>query len=180
MSPKQPDPIDLDPTKAPVYGLHGANNAQISVDAQMLRVFSTQLGGTDGGGGLVANLASQISTINSVMSNLKLAWAGRTKDEMQAFYDRWDACMTDLFGKHGDDASAANAVLPRIAFALGAAGNNYLQAEDNIVREFTEFKTQITETGRDPVLQPGQAPPPPPTPKSINDPSKTAVAETYG
>ncbi|GAA3183874.1 MULTISPECIES: hypothetical protein [Streptomyces] len=172
MSPQTPDPIDLDPTKAPVYGLHGANNAQISVDAQMLRVFSTQLGGTDGTGGLVENLASQISTINTVMSELKLAWAGQTKEEVEAFYERWDACMTDLFGKQGDEASAANAVLPRIAFSLGAAGNNYLHAEDSIVKEFTDFKNQISSDGGG--GDPNAAP------KNINDPNMTAIAETYG
>ncbi|MFF9479620.1 WXG100 family type VII secretion target [Streptomyces sp. NPDC014733] len=172
MSPQKPDPIDLDPTQAPVYGLHGANNAQISVDAQMLRVYSAQLGGTDGSGGLVADIATQISTINTVMSELKLAWAGQTKEEVESFYDRWDACMTDLFGKQGDEASGANAVLPRIAFSLGAAGNNYLHAEDNIVKEFTEFKTQISADGSG--SDPNAAP------KSINDPNMTAIAETYG
>ncbi|MEU3708679.1 WXG100 family type VII secretion target [Streptomyces catenulae] len=172
MSPQKPDPIDLDPTKAPVYGLRGANNAQISVDAQMLRVFSTQLGGTDGSGGLVANLATQINTINTVMSQLKLAWAGRTKEEVESFYDRWDACMTDLFGKEGDAASSENAVLPRIAFSLGAAGNNYLRAEDSIVKEFTDFKTQISGDGSG--ADPNAAP------KDINDPKMTAIAETYG
>ncbi|TSB32514.1 hypothetical protein [Streptomyces benahoarensis] len=175
MSPQQqPDPIDLDPTKAPVYGARGANNAQINVDAQLLRIFSSQLGGTDGTGGLVENLVSQISTINAVMGGLKLAWAGRTKDEVEAFYERWDACMTDLFGKQGDDASAQNAILPRIAFSLGAAGNNYLRAEDNIVKEFTEFKNQINADSG------GEGGGGTTSPQSISDPSMTAIAETYG
>ncbi|MCB5906947.1 hypothetical protein [Streptomyces pinistramenti] len=171
MSPS-PTP-DEDPTKAPVYGARGAsNNATIEVDAQLLRVFGAQIGGPDGAGGLIENLSTQVGTIFHVLGDLKLGWAGQTQQEAEDFFTRLDACMTSIFGKADNEASQGNSVLARVAVGLTAAGNNYLTAEDTVVKEFTDFATQIGGGSGGEGGGGGS--------QSITDPKVTAISETFG
>ncbi|MGW1838343.1 WXG100 family type VII secretion target [Streptomyces sp. NPDC002067] len=163
-----------DPTPDPpvTYGQAGPTgvHAHIEVDGELLRTTGEQVGGLDGGGGLVEDIGSQVSQIFKSLAELQLGWAGETQQEAEAFFRRLDACMTSLFGKSGNKDSQANSVLARTAFSLTLAGNNYLSAEDAIFKEFGDFASQLLSWGG--TGGSGQK-------ENVADPTRSAIGEVF-
>ncbi|MEU3710932.1 hypothetical protein [Streptomyces catenulae] len=164
MSPSK----DPRPDPPVTYGQVGGVHATISVDGEALRTYGEQIGGPDGGGGLVEDLGNEVSKIFKALSDLQVGWAGKTEEEAGAFFRRLDACMTSLFGKSGDTESQTNSVLARVAFSLTLAGNNYLAAEDASHQEFNDFATQLAATGDGG----GKA-------EDVTDSTKSAIGEKF-
>ncbi|MFI7102503.1 WXG100 family type VII secretion target [Streptomyces sp. NPDC050161] len=160
------------------YGKHdpvAPVNTSINVDAEVLRALGAKVAGTDGQGGLVGDISTQVSTIFSTLQELELGWAGATQAEAEDFFTRLEACMTTAFGNEKNPESEKTSVIARTAQALSASGANYLHAEDVIIKEFTDFSNQMNGNGSsspqpdDGVIH-GTA---------FGDPSVTAISETY-
>ncbi|GAA3189872.1 MULTISPECIES: hypothetical protein [Streptomyces] len=165
MSPSK----DPRPDPPVTYGQVGGAHLSIRVDGEALRTYGEQIGGPDGGGGLVEDLGNEVSKIFKALTDLQVGWAGRTEEEAGAFFRRLDACLTSLFGKGGDSESQANSVLARVAFSLTLAGNNYLAAEDASYQEFGDFASQLLSWGGS-----GGG-----NPEDVTDATKSAIGEKF-
>ncbi|WP_399083916.1 hypothetical protein ACGH2B_03560 [Streptomyces sp. BBFR2] len=168
MSPSKEEPKSDPPV---TYGQVGGAHLSISVDGEALRTYGEQIGGPDGGGGLVEDLGDQVSTIFKALDDLQLGWAGKTQQEAGVFFERLDACLTHLFGKGGDTESQANSVLARVAFSLTLAGNNYLSAEEASFQEFGDFASQLLSWSWG---QSGGG-----SPENVTDSTKSAIGEIF-
>ncbi|MFF9478627.1 hypothetical protein [Streptomyces sp. NPDC014733] len=169
MSPSNDPQPQPQPEPPVVYGQVGGAHLSIRVDGEALRTYGEQIGGPDGGGGLVEDLGNEVAKIFHALTDLQVGWAGKTQEEAGAFFARLDACMTSLFGKGGDTESQANSVLARVAFSLTLAGNNYLAAEEASYQEFGAFASQLLSWGGG-----GGG-----NPENVTDPTKSAIGETF-
>jgi uncharacterized protein YukE len=139
----------------------------LAVDPDELLTLSNQ------GLALCDQVADQINAIGSTMSGLQLSWTGASAQAAESFSNRWNALMTQMFGTTGDSGG----VLPTLVGALATTGNNFDSAEQNIAVMFTMLHNSIGDGSSAP------APPAGPVisglPGSIDDPTQTAVSETF-
>ncbi|MFD6420368.1 WXG100 family type VII secretion target [Streptomyces sp. NPDC060198] len=154
---------DLD---APYASAAGVVDGTITVDGSHLVALANTVGGPDGSGGLVEQITDTLRTLFDTLDSLQLGWQGDTQAEAQEFADRLSACLATLLGTSDEDAKYS--VLNRVSVALSGAGNNYLLAEDAVVKMFTEFGNALASGGG------GAA-----TPVSITDVTQTAISETF-
>src|SRR5882757_1138775 len=75
---------------------------------------------------------------------LELGWAGDTADEAQAFVNKWNSKMDELFGTadHPEDG-----VLVVMAGGLDAAAIGYSQTDAQVEQMFKEFATVLGSPG---------------------------------
>ncbi|MEU2246870.1 hypothetical protein [Streptomyces sp. NPDC019224] len=151
---------------APYAAATTVTDGVITVYASQLVTLGRLVGGTDGAGGLVGEISDTLKTLFNTLSALELGWQGQTQAEAKKFADRLDACLTTLLGT--DDEDAKYSVLNRVAVALSSSGNNYLLAEDAVVKMFTEFGANISRSGD----ASGAG-------TSINDATRTAISEIF-
>ncbi|MEU3460560.1 WXG100 family type VII secretion target [Streptomyces sp. NPDC006733] len=118
----------------------------------------------------IVRIVHDLSDINGTLGELQLGWAGDTATKAQEFSDQWSACMTEMFGRKDH---AADGILNRLVDALAGARGNYDATESYVVDQL--FGPLTTALNAPPT--PGAAPPPDTT---VNDPTLTAVSETFG
>ena len=98
----------------------------------------------------IDEFALYIKSINGMWGDLKLGWAGQTKEEAESFFGRWDASMLALFGR--DDGTTTvlgaepeypgrgEALLGKIRWAVGAVSENFANAEGTVKAMFQGFR----------------------------------------
>jgi len=121
-------------------------NVTINVNPTDIQTTSDQLlgGGPGGdGNGMLGHIVDNILAIQQVITDQKLGWAGQTKDEATAFFQRWQTVMTSLFGsKDTPDAGS----ITRVAMAIQIAANNYNSAVDGAVNTFNSIANPASGT----------------------------------
>jgi uncharacterized protein YukE len=126
--------------------LAGYDNTTVKVDPSVLGSAVTVLAGSDpkASGGLLGDISDSLEGIMTTLGDLQLSWVGPSAAEAQAFTDRWNAAMAELFGTK-DNPSAG--VLVRLVDGLAGAGSNYDGAEDFVAKMFQSFQSSGAGTG---------------------------------
>jgi hypothetical protein len=123
------------------------NNDNFNVDPVTLHKYST------------VDLYNMIHDYNSKLTDLTNAWnsmpgswAGKTADEVQAFFAKYNKLGQNLFGTGKDnlkDEAAGDAILPKIAAAVAAAASNFDSGEGGVVSAFAAFTTPDANAPKD-------------------------------
>lgn len=86
----------------------------------------------------------KLSALTTAWNSMPGSWAGKTADEVQAFFTKYNKLGQNLFGTGKatlKDEAAGDAILPKIAAAVGAAAGNFDSAEAGVVAAFAAFTT---------------------------------------
>jgi uncharacterized protein YukE len=117
-------------------------------------------------------VVSDLETINGIMANLALGWAGATADEAQAVTDHWNQVMQELFGTTDHpEYGVLNVMLGGVQAAAAA----YSQVEAGLQTMFFNFESQLNNTGD----AAAAAVTPTSAPQSTTDSTYTAVTEEF-
>ncbi|MER5596015.1 hypothetical protein [Streptomyces sp. NPDC002265] len=87
---------------------------------------------------LAGEMADSIIRINDTVSGLSLGWVAESADEAQAFGDRWNRVMAQMFGDDG--------VLTALAGGIKAAAIGSSQAEVAREAAFRSFSEALAST----------------------------------
>ncbi|MDH6565084.1 hypothetical protein M2160_000105 [Streptomyces sp. SAI-117] len=112
---------------------------------------------------LSKSVAEHISTINTTLYGLRVAWQGQAASDAEEVQNEWTRVMTELFGTEEDPSRG---VLPALADGVGMAWGNFSVAEQGVTKIFTEFLTNLTATGSG-------------DPEEVTDTNRTAVTMTF-
>lgn len=113
---------------------------------------------------LSLSVVERISTINTTLSGLRLAWQGQAATDAEKVQNEWTRVMRELFGTEEDPSLG---VLPTLVDGVGMAWGNFSVAEQGVTKIFTEFITNLTATG-------GGG-----DPEEVTDTNRTAVTMTF-
>lgn len=112
---------------------------------------------------LSLSVVERISTIQTSLSGLRLAWQGQAATDAEKVQNEWTRVMKELFGTEEDPSLG---VLPTLADGVGMAWGNFSVAEQGVTKIFTEFITNLTATGGG-------------DPQEVTDTNRTAVTMTF-
>ncbi|MCK1797056.1 WXG100 family type VII secretion target [Streptomyces sp. XM4193] len=85
---------------------------------------------------LSQTVADSLSTINTELSALRVAWQGQAATDAEAVNKQWMHVMTRLFGTEDEPGKG---VLSALAGGLDRAAANFSKAERGVTSIFTDF-----------------------------------------
>lgn len=94
---------------------------------------------------LAGDVGDSIKRINDTVGGLKLGWVAKSADEAQAFNDRWNAVMKQLFGEKDGQIG----VLTAMAGGILGTGVAYSHLELELESAFLKFSSGLADTSGD-------------------------------
>lgn len=131
----------------------------------------------------LTNLSSEVSSLVNQMQNslatLVLLWAGKTADESQQFYNRWDGVMDELFGTQDkNDKNPSHAgVLNVMSGHLKNVSDAFSAIESGLAGGFKALSDDMSKPA--PPYNPNVSSTPTSAPDNVNDPDNIAVIEKW-
>ncbi|WP_328356090.1 hypothetical protein OG800_16055 [Streptomyces sp. NBC_00445] len=117
--------------------------------------------------GLAQDVSDSLGAINTQLTGLRLAWAGKAASDAEEVNKEWMRVMKQLFGTKDDPL---NGVLPTLADGVRMASGNFTKSEEGITKLFADFRIGLTSGG-------GELKDTPPA--EVTDTNKTAVTMTF-
>ncbi|MGW2836605.1 WXG100 family type VII secretion target [Streptomyces sp. NPDC001493] len=94
---------------------------------------------------LAGQVGDSIKRISDTAADLKLGWVSKSADEAQAFNDRWNSVMKQMFGEKDGDTG----VLPAMAGGILGTGIAYSHLEKELESAFLKFSSGLADTSSD-------------------------------
>jgi uncharacterized protein YukE len=148
-----------------------ADNDKADYDTSVIAVSPLNMQTTGGQlSKLAQDVADSLTTINTQLASLKVAWQGKSAADADEVAQDWLRVITELFGTEEEPSKG---VLPALADGVHMSWANFSGTEDGIRKLFADFHTALSGSGS------GDGEDSKDTPKEVTDTNQTAVTMTF-